>query len=514
MSEEFRKAHRRGPAQMADPAQGDVLPPHSVPAEQGVLGCVLLEPALFAKCDERFGGQDEVFYDLRHQVIWGAMRVVLKESSLDMILLQQKLRDRQQLEGVGGLAYIASLPDVVPSAGNLDYYLDIVREKFIARLVVRQNTEMVSRVYELGGITEPLLARIEENRKQVEAELARGAVTPKYLKAASEFAELVWDQFFGAHSTEIPGYTLPIEFKLKIRPKEVTLVTGDDGSGKSTFLNYCCLHLAHQMPKGERILVASFEEPPEAQLWGLAVQLCGTREFPDTPSAHARFCNAMAWLNRKLAFYAFLGIGDWRDVLDSFRYAAKHMGVTVFVLDSVMRIGIQDDDYATQGLVAALLGQFAIECNVHVFLVIHENKGADKGKAKVRGSKLWTANASNVVKIERNTEKGEKLDDLWQLLKEERAQSKPSEATLKEVKEKIEKLEKEWDSHVVLLKQRRKGTQQNASKFFYYDWRCFQFKEHKNDPVVDWLDRWTKHAPPAAAREDDVADNWPKEQTA
>lgn len=489
----------------------DRLPPHSIEAEQGVLGCVLLEPGLFTQCDERFGGQDDVFYDLRHRSIWEAIRAVLKDGPLEMILLVQKLRDRQQLEGVGGMAYVASLPDVVPSAVNIEHYLRIVREKFTARLVMQQNTDMTARVMELGGITEPLLARLEENQKVIRLELERGAMTPRYLKAAADFAEAVWDQFFGAHSEEIPGYTLPIEFKLKIRPKEVTLVTGDDGCGKSTFLNYCCLHLAHQLPETERIVVASFEEPPETQLWGLTVQLCGTRDFPDTSASQAQFRKAMAWLNRKLTFYAFLGIGDWRDVLDAFRYAAKNMGATVFVLDSVMRVGIQDDDYATQGLVAALFGQFAIEYNVHVFLVIHENKGADKGKAKVRGSKLWTANASNVVKIERNMVKGEKLDDLWEEIQAERRLRNPSQANIDKFNKEREELKKQWDSHAVLLKQRRKGTQQNSSKYFWYDWRNFQFKEHHGDQPVNWLERWAKARVATPPPGGDVADNWPKE---
>lgn len=474
---------------------GDQLPPHSEDAERGVLGCILWEPALFARVEERFGGNDEVWYSLANRMIYQAMRLVMSAgAALDNITLIQTLADRKWLDQVGGRVYVATLQDATPSAANVEHYLGILREKYLARLIIQQNTELVGKLYERGGVTEPILARIEEDRKRVEVELNRGAVTPRYIKAAGDFAEEVWNTFFGAQSGDIPGYTLPIEFKLKIRPKEVTLVTGDDGCGKSTFLNYCCLHLAHQLPEGQKVMVASFEEPPEAQIWGLTVQLCGTREFPDSSAGVARFTSSMAWLHKRILFYAFMGIADWRDVLDSFRYAAKNLGVKVFVLDSVMRIGIQDDDYATQGLVAALFGQFAIEHDVHVFLVIHENKGADRGKAKVRGSKLWTANASNVVKIERNMEKGEKLDDIKAEYDEIMAlpPGKRPAQKLKELDEKRQEVKQKWDSHAVLLKQRRKGTQQNASKYFWYDWRNFQFKEHQHEQPVDWLARWGK----------------------
>lgn len=506
------KIARRKPRQLNDPLKDDTLPPHSTEAEQGVLGCILLDASCFPRCEERFGGSDEAFYNLRHRAIYQAVRAVYARGAVDLITLNEELRSRKQLDEIGGLAFLMGLPDHTPSAAHIEHYLAIVREKHIARLLLSQSMDMAHQVQALGGVTEPVLARIEEFRKQFEVELHRGAVTPRYIKAAGEFGDAVWNEFFGRVSTEEPGWTLPIEFKLKWRLKEVTLVTGDDGCGKSTFLNYCCLHVGQQMEAGEKILIASFEEPPETQIWGLTVQLCGQREFPDTSDGQRRFANSMQWLHQRIYFYAFLGIADWRDVLDSFRYAAKNLGVKLFVLDSVMRIGIPDDDYATQGLFAALIAQFAIEFNVHVVLVIHENKGADKGKAKVRGSKLWTANVANVVKFERNMEKGEKLDDLWQDLQDERRLPNPSAKTIADIEKQRTDLKKKWDAHVVLLKQRRKGTQQNASKYFWFDWRTFQYREHQPDQPANWLERWAATPTRSAergVRNEDVAENWP-----
>ena len=51
---------------------------------------------------------------------------------IDVITLQQRLKDKQLLEQVGGIAYLAQLQDAVPSAANLSYYLDIVQEKYPA----------------------------------------------------------------------------------------------------------------------------------------------------------------------------------------------------------------------------------------------------------------------------------------------------------------------------------------------------------------------------------------------
>src|SRR5882724_11054187 len=110
----------------------DRLPPHSPDAEQGVLGCILLSPnECMGECLSKLKGGSDVFYDLRHQTIFDAMADMFdKREAIDVITLQQRLKDRQLLEQVGGIAYLASLPDVVPSAANLSYYLDIVQEKY------------------------------------------------------------------------------------------------------------------------------------------------------------------------------------------------------------------------------------------------------------------------------------------------------------------------------------------------------------------------------------------------
>ena len=73
----------------------------------------------------------DVFYDLRHRTIYELLvEMYDQKEAIDLITVQQRLKDQQQLEAVGGLAYLASLPDAVPSAANLAYYVDIVREKY------------------------------------------------------------------------------------------------------------------------------------------------------------------------------------------------------------------------------------------------------------------------------------------------------------------------------------------------------------------------------------------------
>jgi replicative DNA helicase len=163
---DLKKARRRKNVSASDPIKLDRLPPHSPEAEQGVLGCALLSPnECLGECIEKLkdNGQ-EVFYDLRHQTIYETLSAMFNErAAIDVITLQQRLKDRQLLEQVGGIAYLSQLQDAVPSAANLSYYLDIVREKFLLRKMIQTCTEVVGRVYDYEGDVDALLDEVERD---------------------------------------------------------------------------------------------------------------------------------------------------------------------------------------------------------------------------------------------------------------------------------------------------------------------------------------------------------------
>ncbi len=85
--------------------RADRLPPHSPEAEQGVLGCVLLSPNdCLGQCIEKLRSGVEVFYDLRHQTIYSALvQMYDHREAIDVITLQQRLKDKQLLEEIGGM---------------------------------------------------------------------------------------------------------------------------------------------------------------------------------------------------------------------------------------------------------------------------------------------------------------------------------------------------------------------------------------------------------------------------
>jgi replicative DNA helicase len=181
---DLKKARRQKAARADARPTIDRLPPHSPEGEQGVLGCVLLSPnECMGECIEKLKDGKDVFYDLRHQTIFEALAAMYDtREAIDVITLQQRLKDKQLLDQVGGIAYLSQLQDAVPSAANLSYYLDIVREKFLLRKMIQTCTDVVGRVYDYEGEVDALLDEVERDVLRIsESRVQGGVVTTKEL---------------------------------------------------------------------------------------------------------------------------------------------------------------------------------------------------------------------------------------------------------------------------------------------------------------------------------------------
>jgi replicative DNA helicase len=137
-------------------------PPHSVEAEQGVLGSMLLSPRqAIAECVEKIN--EQYFYIPAHQTIYSVLVDLWNAGqAIDLITFTQVLRDRNLLESVGGAAFVTSLFTFVPTAANLEYYLEIVRDKYILREIISAATESVRRAYEEQDEVNNLLDEVEQ----------------------------------------------------------------------------------------------------------------------------------------------------------------------------------------------------------------------------------------------------------------------------------------------------------------------------------------------------------------
>jgi hypothetical protein len=124
-------------------------PPHSVEAEQGVLGSMIdVHDGAKAMAEARDKITSEYFYVPRHRTIFNALCAMRDErSAIDLVTVTNWLRDAGLLDAVGGAAYVSELFRFVPCAANIEYYLEIISEKYQRRELIAACTETVRRAY-------------------------------------------------------------------------------------------------------------------------------------------------------------------------------------------------------------------------------------------------------------------------------------------------------------------------------------------------------------------------------
>ena len=224
-----------------DKAGPDRQPPHSDDAEAGVLGCVLLSPQeCFPQLIEKFVMGSGVFYDLRHRTIYETMAWLYERNRLvDTVVLIQTIRDFDREEAVGGVAYVAGLPDTVPSAANLEYYIDIVLEKWTLRQAIKVCTDGIAKAYEgVKGEVSNYLDSLENDILAV-GQQAEGFTNPT-TKTGRNLAITAINTIESLHQSQgrIPGvatgfYDLD-RMTLGLHPGEVALIAARPSTGKSS----------------------------------------------------------------------------------------------------------------------------------------------------------------------------------------------------------------------------------------------------------------------------------------
>ncbi len=126
------------------------LPPHSVEAEQSVLGGLLLSNQSWDRIGDALGEAD--FYRADHRILWRTIvRLIEDNKPADILTVAEALKLTGELEGVGGLSYVQGLANATPSAANIRRYAEIVRERAIMRRLAEVGTGIADSAYSPGG---------------------------------------------------------------------------------------------------------------------------------------------------------------------------------------------------------------------------------------------------------------------------------------------------------------------------------------------------------------------------
>ena len=232
------------------PASSSRVPPHSLEAETGVLGAILLNNDVLPQVAEIVDRDD--FYRSGHRLLFEAM-VELSErgSPIDLVTVTEELRGKGLLEKAGGAAYISELTDRVPSARNAEHYARIVRERAIQRKLIWVATEIASEGYDPEADVEEYLDRAE----QAIFEITQRKVSPSFVR----LRDILRDAFTRIEElyekkelvTGVPtGYTDLDQVTAGLQPSDLVIIAGRPGMGKTSFVLNVAQHAAieHGIP--------------------------------------------------------------------------------------------------------------------------------------------------------------------------------------------------------------------------------------------------------------------------
>ncbi len=269
------------------------LPPHSLEAEQGVLGCALLAPNdCIGQCVERLKTGPEVFYDLRHQTLYEVMVGMYdRKDAIDLITLGQKLKDAGQLDGIGGLAYLSQLMDAVPSAANLAYYLDIVREKHVLRRILATCTEVLGKLHGHEGTVDSLLDEVERDILKIseDREEVGGRTMKELVRSAVDMIQEYHQRKGGL--TGLPtGFADFDKMTSGLQPADMVVIAARPSMGKTSLAMNIAEHVAVEV--GLPVGVFSLEMTSESLVM--------------------RMLTSLARVNGRMIRDGFLSEGDFR----------------------------------------------------------------------------------------------------------------------------------------------------------------------------------------------------------
>jgi len=140
---------------------GGKLPPQAPDLEEAVLGAMMLEKDSVEKLADILS--PESFYVTAHQLIYAAIRDLFMDGSVvDILTVTDRLRQREQLDKVGGAYYIAKLTNRITSAANVEFHAHIIIQKYIQRELIKVSNSISTEAYQAGTDAFELLDNAEK----------------------------------------------------------------------------------------------------------------------------------------------------------------------------------------------------------------------------------------------------------------------------------------------------------------------------------------------------------------
>ena len=223
--------------------------PHSIEAEQSVVGAMLMDKDAIMTASEIISGRD--FYQNSYGIIFDSMTELFNEGKpVDLITLQERLKEKDVPEEISSLSFARDLIAAVPTSANVKYYAEIVQEKAVLRKLIKMNEEIANICY-VGN--EPLEAILETTEKRV-FELVQSRNSGDYVPIKEVVLNALERIEKASKSkgtvTGIPTGFLDLDYKLSgLQPSDLILVAARPSMGKTAFVLNIAQHVAFKSKK-------------------------------------------------------------------------------------------------------------------------------------------------------------------------------------------------------------------------------------------------------------------------
>ncbi|MFH1025447.1 MAG: replicative DNA helicase [Nitrospirota bacterium] len=265
------------------------LPPQNLEAEQSVLGASLIDNNALTRCLEILDPED--FYKGSHRKIFFAMTDLFdKNEPIDLITLTDQLKKNNELEAVGGIAYLSLMVNMVPTAANVKYHSHIVREKALLRGLVQSANEIASKVYEENLDAEDLVDYAERSIFKISDKRVKASfVTLKeVIRDSFEMIERLYDKketITGVSS----GFRDLDDLTTGFQKGDLIIVGGRPSMGKTAFALNIAQHVGLELR--ETVAIFSLEMAREQ----LAIRMLCAEAMVNSNSIRKGFIKKEDW---------------------------------------------------------------------------------------------------------------------------------------------------------------------------------------------------------------------------
>ncbi len=271
-TQSFSKRYKKSPSNI----NPDTLkvPPHSIEAEQSVLGGLMLDNRAWDTIADRVREND--FYRFDHRLIYRVMgKLSAQNQPIDVLTVAESLREINELENAGGEVNLFELANNTPSAANISAYADIVRERSVMRQLIAAANDIANNAFNPQGRNSTEL--LDEAERHVFAIAEQGARVGGPINVKEYLAKTMEriDTLFQSKDpiTGVPtGYHDFDAMTSGLQPSDLIIVAGRPSMGKTTLAMNIAEHVVikSQAP----VLIFSMEMPGEAIVMRLLSSLC------------------------------------------------------------------------------------------------------------------------------------------------------------------------------------------------------------------------------------------------